>query len=238
MRRPVRTITRPPISSRRIRFGEPTSSALSGVTVARLQAEPVPPAWPPPPRGRPGCRSRAGTRARGRSGRVDLESDHVGREHAQRLLQQLLPGLVAFEDHDRGLAMSPWITLWPRVHDSMARRGGWRRKGRRRFRYFDSRGKQITDAAKLARIDELVIPPAWKDVWISSRGARSCRQRASTGRPAAVPLSPGIPGATGAGEIRQARALRGAPSRFARGDGEGPRPEPLTLNGRPPSRCG
>ena len=52
----------------------------------------------------------------------------------------------------------------------MARRGGWSRKGRKgRFRYYDSRGKQITDAAKLARIDELVIPPAWKDVWISPR---------------------------------------------------------------------
>jgi DNA topoisomerase I len=53
----------------------------------------------------------------------------------------------------------------------MTRTGGWRRKGRKgRFRYYDSRGKQITDADKLARIDALVIPPAWKDVWISPRG--------------------------------------------------------------------
>jgi DNA topoisomerase-1 len=52
----------------------------------------------------------------------------------------------------------------------MARRGGWSRKGRKgRFRYFDSRGKQITDPDKLARVEELVIPPAWKDVWISPR---------------------------------------------------------------------
>src|SRR5262245_54948160 len=52
----------------------------------------------------------------------------------------------------------------------MARRGGWSRKGRKgSFRYYDSRRKRITDAAKLARIDELVIPPAWKDVWISPR---------------------------------------------------------------------
>jgi DNA topoisomerase-1 len=52
----------------------------------------------------------------------------------------------------------------------MARRGGWRRKGRKgRFRYYDSRGKQINDAAKLARIEDLAIPPAWKDVWISPR---------------------------------------------------------------------
>lgn len=52
----------------------------------------------------------------------------------------------------------------------MARRGGWRRIGSaRRFRYLDARGNRITDAAKLQRIESLVIPPAWKDVWISPR---------------------------------------------------------------------
>ena len=52
----------------------------------------------------------------------------------------------------------------------MARRTGWRRTGRKgRFNYEDPRGKRITDPAKLARIEELVIPPAWKDVWISPR---------------------------------------------------------------------
>ena len=52
----------------------------------------------------------------------------------------------------------------------MARRGGWRRVGsRRRFRYEDSRGKRITDPEKIERIESLVIPPAWKDVWISPR---------------------------------------------------------------------
>src|SRR5437660_1143802 len=50
----------------------------------------------------------------------------------------------------------------------MSRRGGWRGEGSRgRFRYLDSRGKRITDEAKLARIEALVIPPAWKDVRIS-----------------------------------------------------------------------
>ncbi len=50
----------------------------------------------------------------------------------------------------------------------MAREGGWRRSGsKRRFRYVDSRGKSITDETKLERIEALVIPPAWKDVWIS-----------------------------------------------------------------------
>lgn len=52
----------------------------------------------------------------------------------------------------------------------MARKGGWRRAGsRRRFRYLDARGNRITDPAKIAGIESLVIPPAWKDVWISPR---------------------------------------------------------------------
>ena len=36
-----------------------------------------------------------------------------------------------------------------------------------RFRYVDARGRHITDPEKLARIESLVIPPAWRDVWIS-----------------------------------------------------------------------
>ena len=50
----------------------------------------------------------------------------------------------------------------------MTRKGGWRREGSRgRFRYNDARGNRITDEEKLARIQSLVIPPAWRDVWIS-----------------------------------------------------------------------
>ncbi len=52
----------------------------------------------------------------------------------------------------------------------MARKGGWRREGsRRHFRYLDARGNRITDPGKLARIEQLAIPPAWKEVWISPR---------------------------------------------------------------------
>jgi DNA topoisomerase I len=47
-------------------------------------------------------------------------------------------------------------------------RRGWRREGSRgRFRFVDRAGNLITDAEKLARIQSLVIPPAWRDVWIS-----------------------------------------------------------------------
>jgi DNA topoisomerase I len=52
----------------------------------------------------------------------------------------------------------------------MTRKGGWRREGSRGcFRYYDPRGNRITDEQKLARIESLVIPPAWRDVWISPR---------------------------------------------------------------------
>ena len=55
----------------------------------------------------------------------------------------------------------------------MAARIGWTRKGSKtRFRYFDARGREITDGQRLERIRSLAIPPAWKDVWISS-SARS-----------------------------------------------------------------
>ncbi len=42
---------------------------------------------------------------------------------------------------------------------------------RGRFRYVDARGDRITDEEKLKRINALVIPPAWKDVWISPSGS-------------------------------------------------------------------
>ncbi len=39
------------------------------------------------------------------------------------------------------------------------------RKGKG-FRYTDAKGKPVKDEQRLARIKSLVIPPAWKDVWI------------------------------------------------------------------------
>src|SRR6185312_178591 len=54
----------------------------------------------------------------------------------------------------------------------MPRKGGWRRVGSRgRFRYVDAHENAITDEDKLERIRSLVIPPAWKEVWISPNGS-------------------------------------------------------------------
>ena len=222
MRRPVRTITWPPISSRRIRFGEPTSPRASGRDRRGLQAE-------------PGLADRGrglvDDRVVGRAAvlerevvalEVDLEADHVGREHAQRLLEQLLPGLVALEHDDR-----------PRVHGADSTRlagdcGGlerrawrdagagaaWGRKGR--FRYLDSRGEADHGSRKSSRGSRRsCIPPAWRDVWISPRREREAPgDRARPRGPAPVPLPPGVPSAAGAGEIRQADSIRRATCRI------------------------
>ncbi len=37
------------------------------------------------------------------------------------------------------------------------------------FAYFDPQGVEVRDAILLARFSELVIPPAWRDVWISEK---------------------------------------------------------------------
>lgn len=46
-------------------------------------------------------------------------------------------------------------------------RRGWRRVGRRCFRYVDAHDRAVTDEDQLERIRALAIPPAWTDVWIS-----------------------------------------------------------------------
>lgn len=45
--------------------------------------------------------------------------------------------------------------------------GFFRQKAGKQFKYYDLDGKIIKDNKILERIDNLVIPPAWKDVWIS-----------------------------------------------------------------------
>ncbi len=47
-----------------------------------------------------------------------------------------------------------------------AKPGITRRKKGKQFLYFDERGKRITDAQTVARINKLAIPPAYKQVWI------------------------------------------------------------------------
>ncbi|HVZ67334.1 MAG TPA: DNA topoisomerase IB [Patescibacteria group bacterium] len=45
--------------------------------------------------------------------------------------------------------------------------GFTRKKKGKKFEYFDSKGKKITEPNVIERIDGLAIPPAWHEVWIS-----------------------------------------------------------------------
>lgn len=44
--------------------------------------------------------------------------------------------------------------------------GFTRRRAGKGFVYYDDKGRRIADIEVLERIKALVIPPAWKDVWI------------------------------------------------------------------------
>ncbi|OJF10048.1 DNA topoisomerase IB [Couchioplanes caeruleus] len=50
----------------------------------------------------------------------------------------------------------------------LTRPGFSRRRCGKGFRYLDADGEPLKDEAALARIKDLVIPPAWTDVWIST----------------------------------------------------------------------
>src|SRR5437764_15315476 len=41
-----------------------------------------------------------------------------------------------------------------------------RQRAGKGFRYLDAAGRQVRDPRELRRILSLVIPPAWRDVWI------------------------------------------------------------------------
>lgn len=52
-------------------------------------------------------------------------------------------------------------------YTSDSKPGFFRQKLNNRFHYYDLEGKRITDEKTLERINSLIIPPAWKKVWVS-----------------------------------------------------------------------
>lgn len=66
------------------------------------------------------------------------------------------------KDYERAAAVVDLVY----VRDSSP--GIVRQGGKNGFEYF-YRGKQVTDADTLARIKKLVIPPAWREVWICNK---------------------------------------------------------------------
>jgi DNA topoisomerase I len=55
-----------------------------------------------------------------------------------------------------------------RLRRSVPKGQGWTRRRRGSgWIYLDQRGERITDPEAVARLTDLVVPPAWKDVWLS-----------------------------------------------------------------------
>ena len=236
MRRPVRTITRPPISSRRIRFGEPTSPRSSGVIVAAFRPSPCSriaaaasctTAFCVARRDRARGRS-AGSRARARSRRA----------RARAATPRAAP---ARSGRPRGRRSSRSSTA-PEVTGArsavrptaMARTGGWRRRGTKSARLSLRRRAGSRSPTTRARADRRAGDPAGVarrlDLAASAREAPG--DRARQGGPQAVPLLRGLPRAAGAGEVRQARPLR----REAAGDPRRRCPRTWTRPSRPRAR--
>ena len=101
MRRPVRTITLPPISSRRIRLGDPTSSRPSGVTVAAFSPSPCAAIARAASCTTPLAVARLLRERQVEARQRELDAEDVRLQHADGCLEQLLPRLVALEDDDR-----------------------------------------------------------------------------------------------------------------------------------------
>ena len=70
------------------------------------------------------------------------------------------------------------------VNDSDS--GFGRRRNGKGFVYLDTRGNPLRDPRKVKRIESLVIPPAWREVWIcpTSNGHLQATGRDARARPA------------------------------------------------------
>ena len=110
MRRPVRTMTEPPTPSRRIRLGDPTSSAPGGVMVAALRPRPVALIAVGGVVDDAVVRAPSFGEGQVEADQVDVDADDSGIEHPQGLVEQFLAGLVplAHDDLGRGGHVRVW----------------------------------------------------------------------------------------------------------------------------------
>jgi DNA topoisomerase-1 len=121
--------------------------------VARLAA-----AGPAAPRGRRGARP--GLRDRPRRRRCARSHDRALAHRTPRVRPCGVPATASRSSPSRSAAA-------PRLRRADCTGPGLRRrKHGRGFVYLDPDGDRIEDAEVLHRIHELVIPPAWEDVWI------------------------------------------------------------------------
>ena len=147
---------------------------------------------------------------------LELDPDHVRLERTQPFLEQLLPGLVALEHDDR-----PWIH---RRRMILARSGytsgdgaqGWlEARGVEGAVPLPGRARESDRRPREDRANRLARDPACLEGRLDLAAARreAAGDRPRQGGEAPVPLPPGVPRPAGAGEVRQARPLRGGAAR-------------------------
>ena len=107
------------------------------------------------------------------------------------------------------LALAHRLGSVPRLRRTSPDQPGWtRRRAGQGFVYLDQYGERLSDA-EAQRVRDLVIPPAW-----TGRLGHAVRERAPAGgrhrrgRPAAVPLPPGLAQPPGRREVRPGAAVR------------------------------
>ena len=223
MRRPVRTITWPPICSRRSRLGEPTSPRCLRRHRRRLEAEPG-----LADRGRRllddrVLRSRGGW-ASERSNRGSSSSSPItsGASTRRACSSSSCPvsspssTTIVRESIGGGFY---WAVFWEAPAHGAQRRLAPRRGTQslplpRRARKSDRRSGK-------ARADRVARDPACLEgrLDLASGRLEAAGDRARRRRPPPVPLPPLLPGPAGAGQVRQARSVRGTAARSAPGDG-------------------
>ena len=145
-------------------------AALLGRDGRRLQAEAVLADRRARPRGRPCSRSRAGARARGRSAGTRARS-RSRRARARAAPPRAAPDRSRLRRARRSCGRSSAADSTGAFRDRSApwrARGAGAARGRRDASAISTRAASgSTDEEKLARIESIVIPPAWRDVWIS-----------------------------------------------------------------------
>src|SRR6202795_645685 len=118
-----------------------------------------------------GLRSRRRIRKQTSSGRSGHSSKPAKRSEISRKVRPRADmGRSGSNSTERGLKVRPpEAANAGLVYASDDEPGIHRVRKGKGFTYFGPDGKRVTDRATLERIRGLVIPPAWKEVWISTR---------------------------------------------------------------------
>lgn len=96
-------------------------------------------------------------------GRLSIAVCEYGYEKVRSVMRQLSPTVERTDVTCTPVALAEAADL---VYVTDSEPGYHRRRVGRGFTYVDEAGKRVTNPALRQRFDELVIPPAWREVWL------------------------------------------------------------------------